>query len=450
MESLTKINIPNYVLKIIDKLEKSGYEAFCVGGCVRDSLLLMQPYDWDIATSATPSEILGVFRNYKTIDVGIKHGTITVISDFPVEITTYRIDGIYTDARHPETVNFSTSLKDDLARRDFTINAIAYNPKVGIIDFYGGLSDLSFGIIRCVGEPMQRFSEDALRIMRCIRFASQLGFQIDKNTSLAAMENKHLLASISAERINVELSKLLCGDFASEVLKDNSEIIFEIIPELRNTKDCKQENDYHIYDVWEHTLAAINASPRDLITRLSLLFHDSGKPEVKTMDNGISHFYNHATRSAEIATKALERLRYPKKVIANVVELIRLHDQILPLSDKRIKKFLVNLKEETFFRLLDIVKADVSAQAPYVALERVKLVNEADLRARDLLCSGLPLSVADLEINGNDLIALGFSKNELLGETLDSLFELVLYGQVPNDKQRLLKIAKGRLSKQKL
>lgn len=443
------INIPEYIQTAITTLEAFGYSAYIVGGCIRDSLLGLTPGDWDIASSATPEELMECFKGHKLILTGLKHGTVTVvISDHPVEITTFRLDGEYLDSRHPSRVDYSRNIFEDLRRRDFTVNAMAYSQSTGLVDPYGGQKDLKKRLLRCVGSPEERFSEDALRILRCLRFSAQLDFEIEAASSAAANSCRHLIKHISPERIQIELSKTLCHRSSSRVLRENSEIIFTVLPELAPMKNCSQENPFHIYDVWEHSLHAIDCSPELPDVRMALLFHDSGKPEVKTVDsNGTAHFYDHPVISTEYAASALERLRFPKSFLKDVVWLVRHHDQPLPLKTIKIKRYLGDQGPELFFKLLDVMAADISAQAAFVFEERMSNLELTKSEAQKLLDTGRCLRLSDLAIDGQDLLSLGFPENQLIGDTLKELLDLVLHDQIPNDKQRLLLIAKRRREK---
>ncbi len=441
MKKDVKIIIPEYVKSLLQRLCAAGFEAFCVGGCVRDSLLGLTPSDWDIATSALPDETASLFHDMRVIETGKKHGTLMIISNqMPVEITTFRVDGDYPDARHPASVNFTENLDNDLSRRDFTMNAIAYNIERGLVDLFGGREDIERGIIRAVGNAETRFSEDALRTLRCCRFAAQLGFEVDADTLAAAVSKKDLLGKISKERICTEFSKLLQGHHAESALRSTAEIIFTVLPELAPMEGCTQENPYHIYDVWEHTLHAISHAPNDLIARYAVFLHDCGKPSVKTYDEGTAHFYGHAVASAAIANDLLNKLRLPTKTKNRIVKLVRLHDQPLPMSDRRIKKLLVELQPEDFTRLLDIIKADISAQAPTVISERLEMLEAVRTRAAEIIQSKMPLSLKDLAIDGEDLLSLGYIGEEI-GVELKKLFETAVNDISLNTKERLIKIA---------
>ena len=333
------ITIPNEVNIILTRLQDAGHEAFCVGGAVRDSIMGITPGDWDVTTSALPEETRLVFSDFKTIDTGLKHGTLTVIIDHkPYEITTYRIDGEYGDNRHPETVSFTRKIEDDLARRDFTVNAIAYNPQKGIVDPYGGQNDIYNSIIKTVGDPDRRFNEDGLRIMRALRFSSVLGFPIEQETANAIHRNRELLKNISAERINIELTKLLCGKDVFNILMEYPDVLSVIIPEIAPAVGFTQYGKKHAYDVWEHICHTVDTIPDDRILRLTMLLHDLGKvPTHKLNDKGDSTFKNHALVGGEMAREILTRLKFDKKTINRVSFLVGCHDFEPPESKIDLK-----------------------------------------------------------------------------------------------------------------
>ncbi|MBQ3562784.1 MAG: tRNA nucleotidyltransferase, partial [Clostridia bacterium] len=288
-------NLPHQVDFALNKLIAAGYEAFIVGGCIRDILRQKAPSDYDITTSAEPEQTKAVFEGEKIIETGLKHGTVTLLKDgMPLEITTYRIDGAYADNRRPTSVQFTKSLTEDLARRDFTINAMAFSKKTGIVDPFGGEADLQNKIIRSVGDADRRFNEDALRLMRAIRFASVLGFKIEEKTKISIFKNKNLLKNISSERIAAELVKLLCGKNAKQIIIDYFEVLEVILPEISQMKNFNQNNPHHIYPLLEHTAIAVENTPAEPPLRLAMLLHDCGKPDALTIDErGVSHFYGH-------------------------------------------------------------------------------------------------------------------------------------------------------------
>lgn len=436
-----KINIPDDALHIINKLNMFGHDAYVVGGCVRDSIMGRIPQDWDICTSALPNEICSIFD--KVIPTGIQHGTITVlVNSVPYEVTTYRIDGEYSNNRVPDNVEFTDSLAEDLKRRDFTINAMAYNPYHGLCDIFGGQDDLKNGIIRCVGNPDERFCEDALRILRAWRFSCNLGFDIEPTTLKSAKKHIDLLKNISAERIRTEFTKALCGSFVKNVMCDDT-FLRAILPEWADMY-INQNNPHHIYDVAYHTLTALNGviTSSDIIIKLAVLLHDIGKPYCYTEDeNGIGHFYGHSKISADIADKFLSRLKFDNRTRTSVVELILRHDALIDESSKAVKKQLGRLGEEQFFRLLKIKYADIIGQNPEYSAERIAHINKLKYIADTILAENQCFKIKDLAINGNDLIAIGYERNKSLGNALNTLLDMVIGDKVQNTKDELLKIA---------
>ncbi len=433
-----KINIPQYALTAMNELETNGFEAFVVGGCVRDSIMGNIANDWDMTTSATPEETLKVFKNFRTIPTGIKHGTITVLIDRqPLEITTFRIDGEYTDNRRPDSVNFTRNIENDLSRRDFTVNAMAYNEKDGIVDLFGGVKDIENKIIRCVGNPDKRFQEDALRIMRAIRFSSTLGFEIEKETAESILRNKHLLKNIAAERIKVELEKLLLGDDVERILLQFSDVIFEIIPELEKTFNVKQNCPYHIYDVWCHIVRSVAVSEKNKYVRLAMLLHDIAKPQMKATDEkGQDHFKGHASVSRDIAFGILKRLKYDNKTISVVTKLIFHHDDRLYNSPQNVKKHASRYGFEFLYLLDKVFRADILAQTPEM-VGRISICDNYLDELKKLEEKNVCLSISDLAVNGNDLISSGYKGKEI-GETLEKLLDKVLKNELRNSKEALL------------
>lgn len=436
------ISIPSEVATALDMLTGSGFEAFIVGGCVRDSLLGKAPKDYDITTSALPSEVEEVFKNYRIIETGIKHGTVTVLIDgTPLEITTYRIDSDYTDNRHPNSVDFTKSLYEDTARRDFTMNAIAYNDKSGLVDYYGGENDILKGIIRCVGNADRRFKEDALRILRAIRFSSVLGFNIEDSTKQAIFRNKELLTKISQERIASELVKLLCGKNVRKVLVEYIDVLGVVIPELLPMKDFDQHNYHHIYDVLTHTAVSVENIEPQSVLRLAALFHDIGKPHCFTLVDGTGHFYGHASISAEIADRILERLKFDNATRKTVGKLIRLHDVQIECRENVVKRSLNKNSPEIFFMLLKLKKADTLALNPKYC-DRLELFDELESLAYEILEKNACFSLKDLSVNGSDIMSLGVSPGKKIGIILNLLLEDVINGKIPNERDCLLDKAK--------
>lgn len=436
--------IPEHAGFILDRLEAAGYEAWCVGGCVRDSLLGLPPADWDVSTNALPAEIEKCFQDCRVIETGVRHGTVTVlIGRDAVEVTTYRADGDYRDHRHPERVQFSSSLEDDLSRRDFTVNALAYHPDQGLKDPFGGIADLNRKLLRCVGDPERRFEEDALRILRCLRFSAVLGFSIEEKTGAALLKKRRLLTLISHERVREELSKLLCGQNAAEVLRSYPDVLFVVLPELAPMLHCAQENPYHRFTVWEHTLHALSAPPRVKELRWAVLLHDCGKPKAKFYGaDGVAHFYAHEKESAAIAEGILDRLRFSKAEKEKILALVRRHGEIAPLSERRVKRLINELGKEGLFLLLDLMEADLKAQAEHLFAQRIGAIDQSRRTAEEILSREDCLNLKDLEINGRDLLDLGFSPGPKLGAALNTLLEQVLDGALENRRTVLLEQAK--------
>ena len=432
------LRIPDYALKAINILEEAGFEAYIVGGCVRDMLMGKEINDIDITTSATPKETKQAFSLFRTIDTGIKHGTVTVIIDhLPLEITTYRIDKGYSDGRRPDSVAFTKSLYEDLARRDFTVNAIAYNPKTGLIDPFDGEYDIKNMIMRCVGDAEKRFTEDSLRILRGLRFSSTLGFTLESETMRAAIECRHLLKNVSAERIYIELSKMLCGKDIRRVLLTYPDIFEEILPETVRMNGFDQKNFHHIYDVWAHT-AAVTASIEPVPhLRFAALLHDCGKPDCFSIDSdGVGHFYKHARKSTDKAEAALTRLKSDNFTKERVTQLIKLHDTPIEPDEKVIKKKLGKYGEELFFDLIKLQRADNMGQSPDFRF-RQDIYNQIESIAREIIESNQCFSLKDLAVKGNDLSVLGLKGREI-GTTLGILLNAVIEGKVENTNNALI------------
>lgn len=423
-------------------MHDAGHEAYLVGGCVRDAIMGNEINDFDITTSATPDEMKVAFANERTFDTGIKHGTITLYYNHEnIEITTYRVDGEYIDNRHPENVEFTKSLKNDLMRRDFTMNAIVYNENEGYVDIFGGVSDIENKIIRAIGDPVKRFNEDALRILRGIRFSSTLGFTIEENTKKAMLECKDLLHNISAERISVEINKMLLGKNVKNAILENYEILGEIIPELKQMHGFDQKNPWHIYDVLTHTAIAVENTPLKLHLRLSALLHDTGKVHTFTADeNGTGHFYNHGEKSTEIAQAYLNNYKYDNATKEKVLKLVKIHDMRIEEDKLFIKKQLNRLGTERFFDLVDLQEADNLAQNPEkTRLEHFKILREI---ANEILNENECTSLKTLAINGSDLIKDGHTPGKNLGIILDTILSEVIEEKLPNEKEALLKRAR--------
>ena len=455
------LKIPQKAKKVTEILQNAGFEAYFVGGCVRDSCLGKTPDDWDICTDARPEEVTNLFRkiaeamtdeieNTKTAasetmtisvaETGLKHGTVTVVVDHePFEVTTYRTEGTYSDHRRPDRVDFTPNLAEDLKRRDFTINALAYSEKTGLKDLHGGREDLAAGLIRCIGDPRERFNEDALRIMRCLRFASQLGFNIHKDTAAAVHNMKAQLHYVAAERIRSELVKLLTGPGAADVMREYRDVIAEIIPELAAAFDCDQQNDFHIYDVWEHILHVVDQIPATPLLRLAALFHDIGKPPCKTVTpEGWGHFYHHEHTGAKMTDEIMKRLKFDNNTRTVVVELVDRHGIVFDPDGKQAGRLLLKLGEERLRQLIELERADVKSQAPMYVEERLKRIAAFEKKVDLVLQEQACLSLKDLAVNGKDVMAAGIPQGEQVGAILRRLLEAVAEGEIPNERGLLL------------
>lgn len=436
-----KIQLPEKVNRIIHTLQQHGFEAYAVGGCVRDSILGRIPDDWDITTSATPEETKALFA--RTFDTGIEHGTITVLLDKEgFEVTTYRVDGKYEDCRHPSEVTFTRCLTEDLLRRDFTINAMAYNDKDGLVDIFGGMADLYEKRIRCVGNAKERFGEDALRILRAVRFASQLNFEIEEETKKGILELSPTLANISAERIQVELIKMLISPNPS-LLRTAYElgITKVILPEFDDMMTTQQETPHHCYNVGEHTLRAIEQAGPDKVLRLAMLFHDIAKPTMKTIDEtGRAHFKMHDIKGAEMTKQIMRRLKFDNDTMNKVVRLVQYHDYRMPAEPKNVRRAMNKIGEDLFAEYLEVREADTLAQSDYKREE--KLQNIRDIRAcyAEILQREECVSLKTLAVTGSDLIANGMEPGKEIGETLNRLLELVIEHPEYNTKEKLLQM----------
>ena len=426
--------LPPQVNTALTLLNEAGFEAFVVGGAVRDLLRGAPVHDWDITTSALPEQTKAVFEGYRLIETGIKHGTVTVLMDgMPLEITTYRTEGTYSDHRRPDNVSFTRSLEEDLARRDFTVNAMAYHPKTGVSDFFGGQADLAAGIIRCVGAPDKRFNEDALRILRALRFAARFGFTIEENTAAAIHRNKELLHHIAAERIREELTGLLCGSCAEPILRQYHDVLSVPIPELAPLAGFKQHNRHHCHDVWGHTVAAVSAIPNDLPLRWAALLHDTGKPACFTMDEkGVGHFYGHAADSANIAAAVTNRLRFDNTTRDTVCFLVEQHHLFTEVSEKSVRRAMLRFGRERLEKLLFLLRADTLGHAPccFYHLDDIRNIT-------DIMASIPDFTVKDLAVNGKDLTELGYSGVQI-GQALSDLLDAVVFDGIKNEKDSLL------------
>lgn len=434
--------MPDDVSYILNLLEQHGFEAFIVGGCVRDSIIKRNPQDWDIATSAKPQEVKNIFQ--RTIDTGLKHGTVTVmLNSHAYEITTYRIEGKYINNRQPETVEFTDSIEADLSRRDFTINAMAYNPIKGLIDPFGGIDDIDAKQIKAVGDAAHRFEEDALRMLRAVRFSAQLNYSIEENTLYAIEKHCHLLNNISGERIRDELNKILLANPMIFQLLQSTGILRQVLPELDICFETAQKHPYHIYNVGLHSLhAASNIESRSLL-RFTMLLHDIGKPMAHTTDSkGIDHFYMHQKRSAEMAELILHRLRFDNASITRIKKLILEHDRQIGDSEKSVRKAIAAIGVDLFEDWIQIRLADISAQNPDKAIERIARLNMLKVTYDKIIAEKQCLSLKDLALNGKDLLDIGFPQGKNIGEVLQRLLDAVLEQPELNDRNRLLEMAR--------
>ena len=448
-----KIRIPNKVKYIIDTLLKHNYEAYIVGGCVRDMILGREPEDWDITTCATPEQVKSIF--HRTVDTGIQHGTVTVLLEKEhFEVTTYRVDGIYEDYRRPKEVSFTSSLEEDLKRRDFTINAMAYNEQEGFIDLFGGMDDLKKGYIRCVGDAEERFTEDALRILRAVRFSAQLGFEIVDDTLRAIKSKAPLLQNISAERIRMELTKLLVSNHP-----DRIKLLYEcgitkiILPEFDPLMETEQKNIHHIYSVGEHTIRAVMevagkyedhwfTEKERTILRWTMLLHDIEKPSTKTLGkDGQHHFYGHQEKGAITAKAIMKRLKFDNDTLDSVVHLIRWHDYRFVTTPTGMRKAALKIGKEYMKLIFEVNRADNSAKNPLYNREKYEKLAEAEKIYNEIIKKGECVSLKELKINGKDLIALGYKPGKEMGELLNNLLDLVIETPELNDKEKLISLA---------
>lgn len=437
------IVLPKNVKTIIKILNTHNYEAFIVGGCVRDSVIGLTPHDWDICTNAKPEEIKKCFENFNTFDSGIKHGTISVVLDGEVfEVTTYRIDGTYSDNRRPDSVTFTSDITQDLARRDFTINAMAYNEKRGLIDPYGGRNDLSDKIIKCVGNPDFRFNEDALRIIRALRFASVYNFEIDDETAKSIHKNADLLNNIAVERISVELNKLLSGNGAEKILNNYRDVIAVFIPEIKPMFDYNQHTKHHNRDLWHHITYAVKSIDNSPLLRMSMLLHDIGKPKAcKRDEDGTCHFKGHPKYSAEMAENILRRLKCSNDFIETCITLIKYHDVRFSGSKRQLRHVMSAIGDKNVELLLKIQRADIMAQSDYKHKEKLEKLDLACQTYKEILADKDCFTLKQLKINGNDIKNLGLSEGIKIGKILKILLGLVIEDKIENEKSALIKKA---------
>lgn len=445
-EESMRIILPEEVKEILGVINDCGSDAYIVGGCVRDFLLGVPPRDWDITTSAPVDELISEFekRGYQVIPTGIKHGTITiVINGSGYEVTTFRRESTYSDGRHPDKVEFISNLEEDLGRRDFTINAMAYNENVGLVDPFNGKNDLQDKCIKCVGNPIERFSEDALRILRALRFSGRFDFSIEESTQDAMLKCSSKLRNVSQERIQYEFVKIIGSKILyPEIFK---KIVSEFIPEIIPMFSCEQNNPYHIYDVWNHTMVALDYSRRyHPIVQLAVFLHDIGKPQCKTTDaNSIDHFYRHAVASADIADGVMRRMKFDNETRESVTQLVRYHDATILNDKKSVKRWLNKIGQTEFLRLLDVRACDIYAHNIKYRQTRIEQVGQIYDLAVEISKSGEAFNIKDLAINGRDIIDLGFSQGPIIGEKLNFLLDMVIEGKVKNEREALINMAKS-------
>lgn len=449
MKKEIRIEIPDKANHIVRTIMQAGYDAYVVGGCVRDSVLGRRPEDWDITTSAKPEQVKALFSH--TIDTGLRHGTVTVMADREgFEVTTYRIDGEYQDGRHPDSVTFTPDLKEDLRRRDLTINAMAYNDRSGLVDIFGGMEDLEAGVVRCVGNPEERFGEDALRILRAIRFSAQLGYGVEENTRAAMTKLAPTLSKISAERIRTELVKLLTSPHPEKLREACAWGLTKVfLPEFDRAMETKQRHPHHCLSVGEHILASLCNVEADKTLRLAMLFHDMGKPRVMTMDeDGTTHFHGHGAVSAGMAEEIMKRLRFDNDTVNLVSRLVLYHDYGNDVDpDKAMVRRAVNkIGGDVFPALFAVKRADILAQSDYRRREKLERLERWRQLYEEIQAQGQCLSLKDLAVTGKDLINAGWKPGRELGEVLQKLLLLVLEDPECNTRERLLEAASEKRS----
>lgn len=438
--------LPGEVLRALELLESAEFEAYTVGGCVRDGVMGISPGDFDITTSATPPETESIFKDYKLIETGIKHGTVTVlINGMPLEITTYRVDGQYSDCRRPDSVSFTGSLREDLARRDFTCNAMAYSPQRGLVDIFGGINDVEARAIRAVGNPDARFQEDPLRIMRALRFSSVLDFDIEPSTAESIRRNAELLHTVSGERLAAELKKLLCGKSVGRVIRDFCGVFGIVVDGLSAMEGFQQHNIYHIYDVLEHTIKVIENVPPVPALRIAAMLHDVGKPDCFTIDEaGVGHFYGHADKSIIHAERFFARMKLDNASVKLITELVKRHDVPIQPDERSVLRQLRRMGEQPLRALLSLKRADALGQNPKF-IARLGDIDKVEQCLNKVLDEQKCFSIKQLAIRGNDLINIGYTPGPCLGEALSDLTELVIDGKLQNSADELLYAAEKML-----
>ena len=438
--------IPQEVCAVLQTLERAGYEAYIVGGCVRDILMGKPPHDWDVTTSALPEETMALFDHF-AIPTGLRHGTVTVRSGKTAcEVTTFRTDGDYPDHRHPAAVTFTRSLREDLQRRDLTVNAMAMDVHGTLHDPFGGRADIRRRILRCVGVPERRFREDALRILRTLRFSATLGFAIQADTHRSLRERRDDLRYVAAERVREELTKLLCGADVLRVLLEDPQVLGVVLPEILPCVGFDQHNRHHCCDVWGHTAHAVAAAPPDPVLRWAMLLHDLGKPSCFTLDDqGVGHFHGHHRPGAEMAEAICRRLRFDKAAARQICTLVRYHDRPIPLTERAIRRAMNQLGVEGLRQLCAVKRADNLAQHPDYR-SRQREIDEGEAIMDALLERDACFSLKQLAVNGRDMAALGL-EGPAIGQMLQALLEAVMDGTADNDRDALLALAKEKYSR---
>lgn len=435
--------LPASVRSVMAHLHAAGYEAYIVGGCVRDAALGIEPHDWDMTTDATPVQMKAAVP-FASFDTGIKHGTVTfVVDDEPIEVTTYRVEGAYSDGRHPDSIAFASTLREDLSRRDFTMNAMAWSDQGGIVDPFDGMSDLAARVLRCVGDADERFAEDGLRVMRALRFAATFGLDVEEKTARAVHDTRCMLSAVSEERISAELSKMMEADDGRKLaatVMEFCDVMFQIIPELEPTYGLDQQNPHHDRDCWTHMVDVMAEVEADAALRLAALLHDIGKPVAKVVGNdGVAHYRGHAEEGARIAGSVLRRLKFPRKIVEEVVFLVRYHD-CWPVPIKRsARRFLARCGDERRARkLLALMRADRLAHAPASVGDKLDDLDAFAPLMEEALQENVAFDVKSLEVNGRDLVERGWQPGVALGAELRRLFDSVVAGDIPNERAALL------------
>ncbi len=447
MAASFSIEIPRPARRVLDALEAGGHEAYVVGGCVRDALAGLEPHDWDITTSARPDEVEACLAaaGIPVVETGLQHGTVSAIVDHePYEVTTFRAEGAYSDGRHPDAVSFIDDVEGDLLRRDFTVNAMAYSPARGLVDTTGGREDLAAGILRTVGRPHARFAEDALRILRALRFAACRGFSIEHEMAAALHADRGLLSQVAPERIEMEFRRLICGDFIVDTLLEYADVVAVFIPQMEPCIGFDQRNPHHVYTVWEHMVRAASCAPPEPVMRYAVLFHDIGKPATFRMgEDGCGHFYDHREVGAEIFHELARGLRLPRREAHLAELLVRYHDANLPTTRRGLRRWIVRFGEETMRRILAIHRCDIRALNPAEADGALANMDAYEAFFAETLAGMQVFGLHDLAVDGRDLMDVGLSEGPRLGEVLRACLQAVVDGEVDNERAALLAYAKG-------